>query len=187
MFLHNILSQTASCESQYSTGGFSSVGDQPSLFDELASDPVTGAFGHACWWLVNRIRTRADADEVLRIARECANSGVASSSERARRSVRTSFDLIADAVVAWDDDVEAGAERLHAWETLEATLVSVASRPLHPERLRCIHTARLFVLALREAYSVQKLGNAAMRRLGRPAQRADPLLSAGPASGPDTC
>jgi hypothetical protein len=162
------------------------MGDQPSLFDELVTDPVTGALGHACWWLVNRIRTRADADEVLRIGRDCVSYGLTNTLDRMRRSVRTSLDLIADAVAAWDDDAEAGAERLHAWETLEATLVRLASRPLHPERLRCIYTARLFLLALREAYSVQKLGNAAIRRLRSPA-RSDSNPRGVPASETAPC
>lgn len=133
----------------------------PGLFGEFGEDPVGQAVDHAHWWLVNRIRTRAEAEDVLKVARECLGAAVRGQTSVRGIGARQALDLIGDAVGSWDTSEPAHAERLDAWESLDAALASIASRTAPPHRRTAIEIGRLFLGALREAYTIQKMGNRA--------------------------
>lgn len=78
--------------------------------------------------------------------------------------MRQALDLIGDAIEAWDEVAPAQAERLNAWESLDAALSSVTPRIASASTRHAAEIGRLFVRALKEAYAIQKLGNRASVR-----------------------
>jgi hypothetical protein len=129
------------------------------LFSEFGEDPVGQAVEHARWWLVNRIRTGADARDVLRVARACLEPVIRAPSPVRGVAIRQSLALISDAIDAWDNAEPSEAERRNVWETLEASLVAAISRIQSPRPRHSAEIGLLFVRALREAYAIQKVGN----------------------------
>ncbi len=151
------------------------------LFREFDEDPVGQAVEHAHWWLVNRIRSRADAEEVLKVARACLTPVLRLQSPVRGVAMRQALDLIGDAVEAWDDAQPAQAERLNAWESLDSALAAVTPKVGSAPARHAAEIGRMFVHALKDAYAIQKVGNRASvswakRMAGepdRPRKRAD--------------
>ena len=138
--------------------------EERGLFREFDDDPVGQAVEHAYWWLVNRIRSRADAEEVLKVARACLSPIVPLQTSVRGVAIKQALALIGDAVEAWDDVEPAQAERLNAWESLNAALAAASPRVVPATARHSVEIGRLFVHALKEAYTIQKFGNRASER-----------------------
>lgn len=141
-------------------------------FDDVPEMPIVPAEQRAIGWVVTRIRTREDAEEALRIARDCvvaAGIGPGSSARDAR--LRTGLAGVAAAVETWDTPEPADAERLQVWDMVEAELMRRATDLRRPDRQSCASFGRLYFAALKQAYAIQKAGNQAATMLGRPRRR----------------
>jgi len=132
-------------------------------FEEMPDDPVRKAEQDTLWWLVNRIRTRAEAEEALRIAAGCIGA-VADDHGAKELKLRAALGAVRQAVATWEEPGDTEADRLQLWERLEAQLARRARETLRADRAACYHYGRLLLAALREAYALQKHGNLAVAR-----------------------
>ncbi len=134
-------------------------------FSELPDDPVAKAERDAVWWLVNRIRTQADARETFRVASGCVNAVHDSrNSSPNMLNLRVALQIIGDALETWDSDAGTEADKLQAWESLDAQLARRARETVRADRAACFHYGRLLFGALREAYAIQKQSNVTLAR-----------------------
>lgn len=142
-------------------------------FDDTAEMPIIPAELRAIGWIVTRIRTREDAEEALRIARDClAAAGLGPGSTARDAGLRSGLAGVAGAVETWDAPEPADAERLQVWDIVDAELVRRATDLRRPDRLQCASWGRLYFAALKQAYAIQKAGNQAATMLGRPRRRS---------------
>jgi hypothetical protein len=129
-------------------------------FEELPDDPAIKAEKDTIWWLVNRIRTQSEALEVFRLASGCLHAAYGAKADLPRSlKLSTALRVLGDALRDWDSDSTSDADRLNAWDTVEAQLARGARDIIRADRAACFHQGKLLFSALRQAYAIQKQSN----------------------------